>query len=79
MFASEEEMNAYLDDPDQVTRALRDYIWSLSRDSAGTAAAAGGGAAALVRAAGDAAQRPSRRCDRIESRSAARAPPRLGQ
>ena len=43
VFASEEEMTAYLDNPEQVTRALRDYIWSLSRGSAGTAAAAGGG------------------------------------
>jgi mono/diheme cytochrome c family protein len=29
-FASEAEMDAYLKDPDKVTQALRDYVWSLS-------------------------------------------------
>jgi hypothetical protein len=42
VFTSEEEMTAYLDNPDQVTKALRDYIWSLSRSSTGTAAGGGG-------------------------------------
>jgi mono/diheme cytochrome c family protein len=37
-FASEAEMNAYLADPDKVTVALRDHVWSLS----GGAPAGGG-------------------------------------
>ena len=29
LFGSEEELNAFLSDPQQVARALRDYLWSL--------------------------------------------------
>ena len=30
-FASEAELAAYLEDPERVARALRDYLWTLSR------------------------------------------------
>jgi len=32
IWGSEEEAKAYIGDPDRVTKALRDHVWSLGND-----------------------------------------------
>jgi hypothetical protein len=56
-FSSEAEMNAWLSDVKNVTAALRDHIWSISRGGRGPASPAAGKAAPAAVTAGAAGGR----------------------